>query len=180
MIVDQHYPVVEKYYGPGKMAYVVAKLMEECDRVTKGLVESWEEERSMKRKVAIAGTILWHSLKLFSYHQLQSVSTSIFAPSQVVRRPAMQRSTLEEDQVDPREIDKVLTELSAMSGRWALFRKFLLDNLTVRGLFEALEFFFISESRTIPQTWTTKNHSPFQACTSQIRNIHLGYHSQKE
>jgi hypothetical protein len=51
MIVDHHHPVVEKYYGPGKMTLVIAKLMEECDRVTKSITEGWEEERSMKRKV---------------------------------------------------------------------------------------------------------------------------------
>jgi hypothetical protein len=51
MIVDQHQPVVEKYYGSGKMTRVIARLLDDCDRVIKGLVESWEEERSMKRKV---------------------------------------------------------------------------------------------------------------------------------
>jgi hypothetical protein len=52
MIVDQHQPVVEKYYGVGKMQSVVEKLLEECGRVTKSLVDGWEEERSMKRKVS--------------------------------------------------------------------------------------------------------------------------------
>lgn len=51
MIVDQHQPVVEKYYGTGKMASVLERLLQESDRLTKSLVESWAEERSMKRKV---------------------------------------------------------------------------------------------------------------------------------
>jgi hypothetical protein len=51
VIVDQHQPVVESYYGTGKMASVIARLLRECDRVCKGLVEGWEEERAMKRKV---------------------------------------------------------------------------------------------------------------------------------
>lgn len=51
MIVDQHQPVVEKYYGPGKMKSVVERLLQECDRVVKGLLDGWEEERAMKRKV---------------------------------------------------------------------------------------------------------------------------------
>ena len=51
IIVDQHQPVVEKYYGPGKMTSVLKRLLQEADRVTKDLVEGWEEERSMKRKV---------------------------------------------------------------------------------------------------------------------------------
>lgn len=53
MIVDQHQPVVEKYYGPGKMANVLKRLLEESDRVANTLIEGWEEERSMKRKVRV-------------------------------------------------------------------------------------------------------------------------------
>lgn len=53
MIVDQHQPVVEKYYGPGKMTSVLKRLLEECDKITKTLIEGWEEERSVKRKVCI-------------------------------------------------------------------------------------------------------------------------------
>lgn len=53
MIVDQHQPVVEKYYGAGKMTSVIARLLQECDRVVKGLLEGWEEQRSMKRKVLL-------------------------------------------------------------------------------------------------------------------------------
>jgi hypothetical protein len=53
MIVDQHQPVVEKYYGPGKMKSVVKRLLQECDRVVKGLLDGWEEERTMKRKVTL-------------------------------------------------------------------------------------------------------------------------------
>ena len=51
LIIDQHQPVVEKYYGAGKMLNVAKRLLEECDRVVKGLFEGWEEERAMKRKV---------------------------------------------------------------------------------------------------------------------------------
>jgi conserved oligomeric Golgi complex subunit 4 len=53
LIVDQHQPVVEKYYGRGKMITVVSKLLEECDRVVSKLVGGWEEERSLKRKVLL-------------------------------------------------------------------------------------------------------------------------------
>ena len=58
MIVDQHQPVVEKYYGLGKMTSVLKRLLEECDKVTKTLIEGWEEERSMKRKVVISNHTL--------------------------------------------------------------------------------------------------------------------------
>jgi hypothetical protein len=53
MIVDQHQPVVEKYYGGGKMKNVVNRLLEECDRVTNTLKDGWEENRSMQSKVRV-------------------------------------------------------------------------------------------------------------------------------
>jgi hypothetical protein len=52
MIVDQHQPVVEKYYGKGKMTSVINCLLDECDRVVNNQLDGWEEERSMKRKVS--------------------------------------------------------------------------------------------------------------------------------
>ena len=65
MIVDQHQPVVEKYYGSGKMMSVVTRLLQECDRVVTSLIENWEEEREMKRKVGEQGAVdfVCHSTK---------------------------------------------------------------------------------------------------------------------
>jgi len=51
MIVDHHQPVVDKYYGAGKMIIVIKRLLDECDRVVRSTLDSWREERSMKRKV---------------------------------------------------------------------------------------------------------------------------------
>ncbi len=54
MIVDQHQPVVEKYYGQGKMKNVAERLLDECDRVVQDVMEQWEEERSLTRKVSLS------------------------------------------------------------------------------------------------------------------------------
>lgn len=37
----------------------------------------------------------------------------------------------EEAAVDPREIDRVLSEMAGMVGRWGLFKKFLVEALRV-------------------------------------------------
>ena len=58
MIVDQHQPVVEKYYGPGKMASVLQRLLQESDKVVKDLIEGWEEERSIERKVRLINAMI--------------------------------------------------------------------------------------------------------------------------
>ena len=51
MIIDQHQPIVEKYYGAGNMQSVIKRLLEECDRVVRSTLEAWREDRSIKRKV---------------------------------------------------------------------------------------------------------------------------------
>ncbi|KAI9456239.1 COG4-domain-containing protein [Lactarius psammicola] len=112
VIVDQHQPVVEDYYGTGKMTSVIARLLQECDRVCKGLIESWEEERAMKRKLADV-----------SNTNLLSAAPSPTAPRRQTTAP------LSEDDVNPRDIDKVISEAAGMAGRWGLFRHFLLDRL---------------------------------------------------
>ena len=52
-IIDQHQPVVDKYYGKGRMKTVVGRLVAESDRVIRNLVEGWEEERRVGRLVSL-------------------------------------------------------------------------------------------------------------------------------
>lgn len=110
MIVDQHQPVVEKYYGSGKMEIVVQRLLEECDRVTKSLRDGWEEDRSMKRKLA----------EVINNPPIPMFSSGI-------RR--QQTMVADEAVIDPRDIDKVLSEIAGMMSRWNLFKKFLSEAL---------------------------------------------------
>ncbi|PPQ65096.1 hypothetical protein CVT24_003057 [Panaeolus cyanescens] len=105
MIVDQHQPVVEKYYGSGKMLSVLVRLLEECDKVTKSLKSSWEEDRGMQRKL---------------------VDIANNPPVFTIRRQQLQPQ--DDTGLDPRDIDKVLSELAGIIGRWYLFKKYLTDN----------------------------------------------------
>lgn len=126
MIIDQHQPIVEKYYGAGNMRSVIKRLLEECDRVVQNTLEAWREDRSIKRKVEV----FWLPCRLtvFNLSQLSDVSNST-VPLSASRK---QFSTaVEMDEVDPREVDKTLSEIAGMSGRWNLFRKFLVEQLQV-------------------------------------------------
>jgi len=51
VIIDQHQPVVEKYYGPGKMLRVIQRLQEESDNRSQKILDAFEEERQISRKV---------------------------------------------------------------------------------------------------------------------------------
>ncbi|OWZ50483.1 hypothetical protein J010_06383 [Cryptococcus neoformans] len=165
-IIDQHQPVVDKYYGPGRMVAVIGRLISESDRVVRNLVEGWEEERRVGRLIgdtksssflllsnpsllpplfpsllpsnanpitlatlANSTTSALPNLSSAS-HLLQSYthggrkSTPIQAPSSTPSQAGGQHEH-EQEGPDPRDVDKVLAELVALGGRWALFRRFI-------------------------------------------------------
>ncbi|KAF8124019.1 COG4 transport protein-domain-containing protein [Boletus edulis] len=107
MIIDQHQPIVEKYYGAGNMRSVIKRLLEECDRVVQSTLGAWKEDRLIKRKLS----------------DVSNSTASMTAPRKQFS------TTIEVDEIDPREIDKTLSEIAGMSGRWNLFRKFLVEQL---------------------------------------------------
>lgn len=43
------------------MLSVVSRLLQECDRVVKSLIENWEEERQMQRKVCCNRLLLLYA-----------------------------------------------------------------------------------------------------------------------
>ncbi|KAI5124011.1 hypothetical protein M0805_003843 [Coniferiporia weirii] len=116
-ILDQHQPVVEKYYGQGKMQTVLRKLIQECDKEVKQLLDGWEEERSMNQKLAETA--------------IDASSPSNFSS---MRGQVFQSGS--EGSVDPRGIDKILNEMAAMTTRFTAFRRFLYVNLIDRDLHE--------------------------------------------
>ena len=67
--------------------------------------------------------------------QLSDVTGAIFSytPQGIppnTRRP--QQAAVQEEAIDPRDIDKVITEAAGMASRWNLFRRFLFDRLKVQ------------------------------------------------
>ncbi|KAI5479668.1 hypothetical protein MNV49_003178 [Pseudohyphozyma bogoriensis] len=117
LIISQHQPVVEKYYGGGKMLVVAGKLLDECDRLGGKVVKNWEEERRIRRKVRDAGEYTFPGL---SVGGRKKAATGPGA-GMVVQA--------DEEKVDAREIDALLAELALMSGRWQLLRRFLYGRL---------------------------------------------------
>ncbi|CED83209.1 Golgi transport complex COD1 protein [Phaffia rhodozyma] len=147
LIVDQHQPVVEKYYGSGRMKAVVGRLQEEVDRVVKGLLEGWEEERRVRRLLSATKNATTAARSPFSPPPPQSVlssshlsslpnaATSLLNTYNANRKVTPSSSTPtphpadEDTGPDPREIDKLLRELTGMTSRWGLYRRFLWGRL---------------------------------------------------
>ncbi|WWC99798.1 hypothetical protein V866_006706 [Kwoniella sp. B9012] len=158
-IIDQHQPVVDKYYGKGRMRTVVGRLVGESDRVVRNLVEGWEEERRVGRLISDtkqSSFPLLHNPSLLpplfaslnnpavqqlslaslantttaALPNLSSASTLLQSYAQGgkkgIHQPVQPVSVEEKEEgPDPRDVDRVLGELVALGGRWALFRRFV-------------------------------------------------------
>lgn len=154
LIVSQHQPVVEKYYGRGRMLPVAAKLQEECDRQANAILAIWEDERRTARKL--------QETQRYKYPHLAMLSTAPQLPQPMavaaLKRPYQQLSrqntgpnvlpiAQDEDPIDPRDIDALLTEMSQISGRWELYRRFMYGRLHVSPLASAYDISLISSTR---------------------------------
>ncbi|SCV74096.1 BQ2448_6528 [Microbotryum intermedium] len=146
LIISQHQPVVEKYYGPGKMVPVASNLLTQADQLGLKTLMGWEEERRVRKKLVQVRESRFYGL---STNPTLSGSTGGASGALNLRRSATMPSLtrpgsptmggsntpqpqlqVEDGGVDPREIDALLAETSLMSGRWQLLRRFLYGRLT--------------------------------------------------
>ncbi|KAG9305550.1 hypothetical protein G9A89_003613 [Geosiphon pyriformis] len=52
LIIDQHHPVVETHYGPGKIIRVIERIQDECDKQSRIILNTFSDEKQLQRKVA--------------------------------------------------------------------------------------------------------------------------------
>jgi conserved oligomeric Golgi complex subunit 4 len=52
LIVNAHTPLVDRFYGTGKMVRVIQRLQGECDRQGGIILDSLWDERNVQRKVS--------------------------------------------------------------------------------------------------------------------------------
>ncbi|CAG8755388.1 2108_t:CDS:2, partial [Racocetra persica] len=104
-IIDQHQPVVEAHYGPGKMIRVIERLQEECDKQCRIILDTFRDERQIHRKVA--------DIKIYNTSKKPIGPQRSGQPREIDNVP------------DPRELDVVLTELAMISARTHLYYRFI-------------------------------------------------------
>ncbi|GAA5924274.1 hypothetical protein JCM10213_004539 [Rhodosporidiobolus nylandii] len=122
LILSQHQPVVEKYYGEGKMLSVAGSLMAETDKLGLRVLANWEEERRIRKRVAEVKEHRFAGANVLKKPQARGGAGTSPLLSQGAFDGA---AVVPESEIDPRETDAVITELTMMSGRWELLRRFL-------------------------------------------------------
>ncbi|CAG0913419.1 unnamed protein product [Notodromas monacha] len=115
-IIEVHQPLVETYYGPGNLTYVVAELQKECDSHFREVIESFRRGRNFENMISNAK--MWLGTESKSKRRGGSIS-----------------------KLDAKAVDALLGELVLIGARIALYTKFITkrcttDAETIEGLEE--------------------------------------------
>ncbi|THV64744.1 hypothetical protein D6D28_09672 [Aureobasidium pullulans] len=117
LIVDGHEPLVERHYGQGSMAKVIERLQAEADMQGGIVLDAWADDRNLARKIK--------DVKSYAF----SFLVQSFLPSQkssTVRSSSPASSRASEDEgVNMKEVDALLSETAMMLSRWALYTRFV-------------------------------------------------------
>jgi len=135
-VVDGHSPLVERHYGEGTMVQVMQRLHSEAD-VQGGIVlDTWYDERSIERKLTDVKSYAYSFLVQSFMSAQKSASGGNTKPSQI----AMGTGDDDEDNIDTKEIDQVLSEIVAMLSSWSLYVVFISSRTIVSEDIPSLPF----------------------------------------
>ena len=122
LIVSQHAPVVERYYGKGRMARVVAKIQDEADSQGGLIMDTFWDERRIGRMISEINAYAFSFLvSSFAQNKIGLMNRST-SPADNLSSDS-RRS--EDEGVNLKDVGGLVNEASVMMHRWALYKKFL-------------------------------------------------------
>lgn len=97
-VLDTHQPLLETYYGPGRLLSAVSILQKECDKQVKRVITEWGRTRQIQKKL----------------QQITDLS-----------RMTSSGSFSKLEKIDPKDLDILIGEITLMHFRCELYIKFL-------------------------------------------------------
>ncbi|KAI1408780.1 COG4-domain-containing protein [Hypoxylon sp. FL1857] len=123
-IVENHSGLVERHYGEGKMLKVIERLQMEADVQGGIILDSWSDERGVDRKLTDAKSYPFSFLVQSFLPPQRTLTGTPRMNSPAVGGSNNVRNS-EDEGVDMKEVDGLLSEISVMLGRWSLYSRFL-------------------------------------------------------
>ncbi|KAK4202444.1 putative oligomeric Golgi complex subunit 4 [Triangularia verruculosa] len=124
-IVDGHGGLVERHYGTGKMVKVIERLQMEADVQGGIILDSWSDERTVDRRLTDVRSYPFS----FLVQSFVSQSNRGFGGTPRVNSPAVGGTNngrqSEDEGVDMKEVDALVSEIAIMLQRWSLYSRFL-------------------------------------------------------
>lgn len=140
-IVEQHGGLVERHYGAGRMVRVIERLQIEADMQGSIIIETWNDERNIDRKLTDIRSYAFTFLVKSFLPTQPTKSGTPRGGSPAVRDTAAEVQIRGDDGIDMKDIDGILSEIAVMLGRWSLYMKFLSTKCKV--MYATLGFFDI-------------------------------------
>jgi hypothetical protein len=122
-IVDGHGALVERHYGAGKMVRVIERLQMEADVQGGIILDTWSDERGIDRKLTDVKSYPFSFLVQSFLPQPPRGGTPRVNSPAVGGAPNSRDS--EDEGVNMKEVEGLLSEISVMLGRWSLYTRFL-------------------------------------------------------
>lgn len=122
-IVEGHGGLVERHYGAGKMVKVIERLQMEADVQGGIILDTWGDERNVDRRLTDVKSYPF-SFLVHSFLPAQRSSGTPRSNSPAIGGTANGRNS-EDEGVDMKEVDALLSETAIMLGRWSLYSRFL-------------------------------------------------------
>lgn len=136
-IVESHGGLVERHYGEGKMVKVIERLQMEADVQGGIILDSWSDERGVDRKLTDAKSYPF-SFLVQSFLPPQRTLTGTPRMNSPALGGGTNARNSEDEGVDMKEVDGLLSEISVMLGRWALYSRFLAGKCKVSNYFRII------------------------------------------
>ena len=122
-IVENHGSLVGRHYGLGRMVKVIERLQIEADVQGGIILDTWGDERNVDRRLTDVKSYPF-SFLVQSFLPLQKASGISRTSSPAVGGGTNGRLS-EDEGVDMKEVDGLLSEMAIMLGRWSLYSRFL-------------------------------------------------------
>lgn len=122
-IVDGHGGLVERHYGAGKMVRVIEKLQMEADVQGGIIIDTWSDERGIDAKLTDVKSYPF-SFLVQSFLPQTPRAGAHRGGSPALGNGGNARSS-EDEGIDMKEVDALLSEIALMLGRWSLYTRFV-------------------------------------------------------
>ncbi|KAM0332554.1 hypothetical protein ACHAQA_002838 [Verticillium albo-atrum] len=122
-IVEGHGGLVERHYGSGKMVRVIERLQQEADVQGGIILDSWGDERDVVRRIKDVKSYPFSFLVQSFLPPQRGGTPRVNSPATGMGSTNQRHS--EDEGVNMKEVDGVLSEIAVMLGKWSLYARFL-------------------------------------------------------
>ncbi|KAI4111002.1 MAG: hypothetical protein LQ339_001004 [Xanthoria mediterranea] len=124
-IVEHHGGLVELHYGAGSMVRVIERLQTEADIQGGIIIDTWSDERSIDRRLTDIRSYAFTFLVQSFLPAQPARSGTPRAGSPNKRRVPGDSRRQDEEGIDTKGIDTLLSEMTTMAARWSLYCRFI-------------------------------------------------------